>query len=65
MIVFAKRAGRDGSFGDFLLRQLVTSLEQQRIEFTVTLEDIGDRDIGELDFPVERAFSAGSGAMNP
>ncbi|MBV8416447.1 MAG: substrate-binding domain-containing protein [Verrucomicrobia bacterium] len=51
-IVFAKRAGREGSFGDFLLRQLVTSLEQQRIEFIVTLQDIGDRDIGELDFPV-------------
>jgi DNA-binding transcriptional regulator YhcF (GntR family) len=52
MIIFAKRARRQGSFGDFLLRQLVASLEQQRVEFVVLLEDVCDRDIGERDFPV-------------
>jgi DNA-binding transcriptional regulator YhcF (GntR family) len=52
LILFAERASREGSFGDFLLRRLVAALEQQRIEFAAILKEVSDRDISERDFPV-------------
>lgn len=52
LILFAQRASREGSFGDFLFRQLVAALEQQRIDFAASLKEANDRDISERDFPV-------------
>ena len=52
LILFAQRARRAESFGDFLLRQLIASLEQQKIPFKVHLDKISISKISENDYPV-------------
>jgi DNA-binding transcriptional regulator YhcF (GntR family) len=52
LIFFAQRARRPESFGDFLLKQLIASLEQQKIPFAVQLDKVQISKISENDYPV-------------
>lgn len=52
LLIFAKRAKRSGSFGDLLLRQLVSKLEAMELPFEVTFGGIAPMQVREDVYPV-------------
>jgi DNA-binding transcriptional regulator YhcF (GntR family) len=52
LLIFAKRAKRSGSFGDLLLRQLVSKLEAMELRFEVTFGGIAPMQVREDVYPV-------------
>jgi DNA-binding transcriptional regulator YhcF (GntR family) len=52
LLIFAKRAKRSGSFGDLLLRQLVSKMEAVELPFEVTFGGLSPKHIREDFYPV-------------
>ncbi len=52
LLIFASRAKRSGSFGDLLLRQLITKLETMALPFEVAFGSVASKQVREEVYPV-------------
>jgi DNA-binding transcriptional regulator YhcF (GntR family) len=52
LLIFARRAKRSGSFGDLLLRRLLTKLEGMELPFEVTFGGVAPKHVPEDVYPV-------------